>query len=218
MEQVIWDKIYFWDSVNDCDPQKQFGHILHILCMEGSMSFVFHNVRYNIAKGDYVILPNGSLACSFSESSDFDAIIMSLSESFVTSMALRSNYGIIGHLSLLQNPVMRLSENDFRKCRTDMLRLRERLNDREHLFQEEMLGHLLLAHILDLYDIHARGRKPEPIPEGRYPFCGNSLKCFIKENMSGIVICLIMRRIFALRLITFRKYAKRWAASLRLTG
>lgn len=144
MEQVIWDKIYFWDSVNDCDPQKQFGHILHILCMEGSMSFVFHNVRYNIAKGDYVILPNGSLACSFSESSDFDAIIMSLSESFVTSMALRSNYGIIGHLSLLQNPVMRLSENDFRKCRTDMLRLRERLNDREHLFQEEMLGHILL--------------------------------------------------------------------------
>ena len=165
MERVIWDKIYFGDSVNDCDPQKQFGHILHILCMEGSMSFVFHDVRYNIAKGDYVILPNRSLACSFSESSDFDAIIMSLSESFVTSMALRSNYGIIGHLSLLQNPVMRLSENDFRKCRTDMSRLRERLNDREHLFREEMLGHLLLAHILDLYDIHARGRKPEPIPE-----------------------------------------------------
>ena len=198
MEQVIWDKIYFGDSINDCDPQKQFGHILHILCMEGSMSFVFHDVRYNIAKGDYVILPNRSLACSFSESSDFDAIIMSLSESFVTSMALRSNYGIIGHLSLLQNPVMRLSENDFRKCRTDMSRLRERLNDREHLFREEMLGN--------------RYRK------GRYPFCGNSLKCFIKENMSGIVICLIMRRIFALRLITFRKYAKRWAASLRLTG
>lgn len=165
MERVIWNKIYFGDSVNDCDPQKQFGHILHILCMEGSMSFVFHDVRYNIAKGDYVILPNRSLACSFSESSDFDAIIMSLSESFVTSMALRSNYGIIGHLSLLQNPVMRLSENDFRKCRTDMSRLRERLNDREHLFREEMLGHLLLAHILDLYDIHARGRKPEPIPE-----------------------------------------------------
>ena len=216
MEQVIWDKIYFGDSINDCDPQKQFGHILHILCMEGSMSFVFHDVRYNIAKGDYVILPNRSLACSFSESSDFDAIIMSLSASCVTSMALRSNYGIIGHLSLLQNPVMRLSENDFRKCRTDMSRLRERLNDREHLFREEMLGHLLLAHILDLYDIHARGRNR--YRKGRYPFCGNSLKCFIKENMSGIVICLIMRRIFALRLITFRKYAKRWAASLRLTG
>ena len=49
MERVIWDKIYFGDSVNDCDPQKQFGHILHILCMEGSMSFVFHDVRYNIA-------------------------------------------------------------------------------------------------------------------------------------------------------------------------
>lgn len=218
MEQVIWDKIYFGDSINDCAPQKQFGHILHILCMEGSMSFVFHDVRYNIAKGDYVILPNRSLACSFSESSDFDAIIMSLSESFVTSMALRSNYGIIGHLSLLQNPVMRLSENDFRKCRTDMSRLRERLNDREHLFREEMLG-IFCLRISSICTIFTRGGgNRNRYRKGRYPFCGNSLKCFIKENMSGIVICLIMRRIFALRLITFRKYAKRWAASLRLTG
>lgn len=60
-------------------------------------------------------------------------------------MALRSNYGIIGHMSLLQNPVMKLSEQDFQKCRTDMLRLRERMEDSGHLFREEMIGHLLMA-------------------------------------------------------------------------
>lgn len=33
--------------------------------------------------------------------------------------------GIIGHLSLLQNPVMRLSPHDFGKCVCDMERLRQ---------------------------------------------------------------------------------------------
>ena len=36
-----------------------------------------------------------------------------------------NNYGIIGHLSLLQNPVMRLSPHDFGKCVCDMERLRQ---------------------------------------------------------------------------------------------
>lgn len=165
MEQAEWDGLFFVDSVKDYDFTGNFDHILHILCVEGSISFVFHDVRYNVIPGDYVILTNSSLASSFSESSDFKAIIMSISESFVTSMALRSNYGIIGHLSLLQNPVMRLSATDFLKCREDLRRIRERLQEKNHLFHEEMLGHLLMAHILDLYDIHARGQDACQVPE-----------------------------------------------------
>ena len=91
---------------------------------------------------------------------------MGLPEPFVLSMAIRNNYGIIGHLSLLQNPVMRLSPHDFRKCVSDMERLRERLTDSEpHLFRKEMLGYLLMAHILDLYDIHARGQASRQVSE-----------------------------------------------------
>lgn len=82
---------------------------------------------------------------------------MSFAESFIVTNAIRSNYGIIGHLSLLQNPVMRLRAEDFNKCRKDLERLRERLGEKSHLFREEMIGALLKAHVLDLYDIHARG-------------------------------------------------------------
>lgn len=135
------------------------GDVLHLLCTAGSMSFVFQEVRYNIMPGDYVIMPNASLASAFSQSGDFDAIVMRLSEAFVASLAIRSNYGIIGHLSLLQNPVMRLSRHDYERCRDDMLRLRERVGEHGHLFRNEMLGSLLTAHILDLYDIHARENK-----------------------------------------------------------
>lgn len=129
------------------------------------MSFSFQHVRYNVVSGDYVIVTNPALASDFSTSDGFDAVIMSLSDAFVTSMAVQSNYGIIGHLSLLRNPVMKLSRHDFHVCLEDLLRLRERLDEAHHLFREEMLGHLLLVHILDLYDIHARSREDLQVPE-----------------------------------------------------
>lgn len=158
--------IVFADRVTGFTQAYEPGRVLHILCLNGGMSFMLHDVRYNIAAGDYVILPDAALATAFTESPDAQAIVMSLSESFVASLAMRSNYGIIGHLSLLQNPVMRLAEDDFRTCREAMETLRRRMaGSAAHLFRDEMLGHLLMAHVLDLYDIHARGRRWDDVPE-----------------------------------------------------
>ena len=161
----MWDKIQFFKSLSDYPFTKYADHVLHILCIEGNMSFSFQNIRYNVMPRDYVILTNLSLASAFSQSEDFDAVIMSLSEPFVTSMGIQSNYGIIGHMSLLQNPVMKLSHHDYRVCLEDMWRLRERLDETRHLFREEMLGHLLLVHVLDLYDIHARSQAERNVSE-----------------------------------------------------
>lgn len=116
------------------------------------MGFTFQDTHYNISAGDYVILPNAALASDFSVSDDFQGILMNLSEAFVTSIAIRSNYGIIGHLLLLRNPVMKLSERDFRICEAALQYLHMRMEDEKHFFREELLGSLLTAHILDLYD------------------------------------------------------------------
>ena len=161
----MWDKIQFFQSLSEYPFDKYADSVLHILCTAGNMSFSFQDVRYNVVPSDYVILTNPVLASSFSESVDFDAVIMSLSEAFVTSMAIQSNYGIIGHMALLQNPVMKLSPHDYRICLEDMWKLRERLNETQHLFREEMLGHLLLVHVLDLYDIHARNQAGHNVSE-----------------------------------------------------
>lgn len=164
-KDLEFDGILFIDTLREYPVMQCAGRVIHILCRQGSMSFTLHDTRYNVGAGDYVILPNGVLVSGFSESDDFSGIVMSLSESYVASIAIRSNYGIIGHLSLLQNPVMKLLPHDFRKCKEDMLRLRQRMDDSRHLFREEMLGSLLTAHILDLYDIHARGQESAVVSE-----------------------------------------------------
>lgn len=172
----MWDKILFFKSLSDYSFAQYADSVLHILCTGGNMSFSFQDVRYNVVPGDYVILTNPALASDFSESTDFDAVIMSLSEAFITSMAIQSNYGIIGHMSLLQNPVMKLSPHDYRICLEDMWKLHERLNETQHLFREEMLGHLLLVHILDLYDIHAKSQAERNISERN----GDLLRRFVE--------------------------------------
>ena len=165
MEHTVFDGIVFADSLRDCDVLHYDGRVIHILCRQGSMSFLLRDVLYNIVAGDYVILPAGVPVSEFCTGQDFEGIVMGLSESFIASIAIRSNYGVIGHLSLLQNPVMKLSEHDFQLCEKALLYLRERMADVSHLFREELLGSLLTAHILDLYDIHARNNPVQVVSE-----------------------------------------------------
>ena len=160
-----FDGIIFADTLQEFNTLRYAGRVIHILCRKGNMGFTFQDTHYNISAGDYVILPNAAFASGFSASDDFHGTLMSLSESFVTSIAIRSNYGIIGHLSLLRNPVMKLSGRDFSICETALQYLRVRMEDEKHLFREELLGSLLTAHILDLYDIHARSRKEPQVSE-----------------------------------------------------
>ena len=184
-----FDGIIFADTLQEFNTLRYAGRVIHILCRKGNMGFTFQDTHYNISSGDYVILPNAAFASGFSASDDFHGILMSLSETFVTSIgssgchenhhgilmslsetfvtsiAIRSNYGIIGHLSLLRNPVMKLSGRDFSICEPALQYLRVRMEDEKHLFREELLGSLLTAHILDLYDIHARSRKEPQVSE-----------------------------------------------------
>lgn len=165
MEHTDFDGIIFADTLQDFNALQFTGRVIHILCSGGNMGFTFQDTRYNIAAGDYVILTHTAFGSNFSASDDFQGILMSLSDAFITSIAIRSNYGIIGHLSLFQNPVMNLSSHDFLVCQQAMQHLRMRMENKSHLFMEELLGSLLTAHILDLYDIHARSQKTLQVSE-----------------------------------------------------
>lgn len=165
MDYQEFNGIIFADTLQEFKSLQYDGRIAHILCSNGNMGFTFQNTHYNIVARDYVILPCSSLVSDFSISNDFQGILLSLSDTFVTSIAIRSNYGIIGHLSLLLNPVMQLSSLDFHKCMDALLYIKKRMEDKDHFFLEELLGSLLTAHILDLYDIHARDSKDLQVSE-----------------------------------------------------
>lgn len=152
--------ICFYDTFVGFDFAAHIGHLIHILCVHGSLSFTHNHVHYNVMPGNYVIFTKGAYVKSLAQSDDCRLIVMTFPEELTAGMALRSNYGIIGQLSLMRNPVMNLGCTDFELCRHDMTRMRERQAETTHLFRSEMVESLLKAHILDLYNIHARNYNP----------------------------------------------------------
>lgn len=174
----------FYDDLSMMLHDIGSSRIMHIVLTRGNLSFLHQTTRYNAAPGDYIILPNAALAQDFAASGDFKALLFSLTPSIGNRLAIRSNYGIIGHLSLLQNPVMRLSQHDFERCRSDIERLFERTRDTKHYFHDEMVGHLLAAHILDLYDIHARNCLPEDFPSR----AAELLRRFTEELANAVIV------------------------------
>lgn len=156
MEQNVFDGIIFTDSQVDAFYAGRGGRVAHILCYSGSIQFTFHNTRYTVRGGDYAVLPNFSIYSDIEVSDDFSGISMTLSETFIASIAIKSNYGTVGHFALLQNPVINLPEADMQNCREALETLQRRIADCNHSFYKEMLGNLLAAHILDVYDIHSR--------------------------------------------------------------
>ncbi len=138
------------------------GHVIHILCTQGGLSFLHQGTLYNAVATDYVILPNAALASELVASKDFEAILMAFPLKLSSSLAIRSGYGAVGMLSLLLNPVMKLTRAEYARCREDLLRMRQRVAETTHIFLDEMLEHLLAAHVLDLYNMHAQSR---PLPQ-----------------------------------------------------
>lgn len=149
-------EISFSDDIRNFDFAANMNAVVHILCLSGSFSFTRNHIRFNVSQGDYVILTPGIGVTDVSFSGTADVLIMFFPEKVVHTSAIRSNYGVLGHLALIENPVLKLDPGEFTRCRRDMENLRQRVADTRHLLYEEMTGALLKAHILDLYDIHAR--------------------------------------------------------------
>ncbi len=138
---------------------------LHIFCHRGSLYLTQNEMRHHIVPLDYAIIPNLNLVSQVVVSEDFRADIMYLSDHFVRTLIPHNNYGIFGHLSLLQNPVMQLSDDDHQRLCQDITYIRERLPLEQHLFYDEMMEHLVMVHVLNIYDIHARQIQKRSLPK-----------------------------------------------------
>lgn len=147
----------FHDRPDHLNVEILSDSVIHILCTKGNYSLRQSSVRYNLGQGSYTILTNPILAGDISQSDDFEGYVMSFPYTFATSIGLRSDFGIIGQMTLLVNPVLQLSDADVERCTELLSILRRRVNTIDgNRFGEDMIGYLLNAHILDIYYIHSR--------------------------------------------------------------
>ena len=149
------DFLYSDDFYGMNDPE--LSHTcMHLLCMAGEGSFVFNEHCYHIMKNDLVVIPMPHRVSNLAAHADMQVEWFAADYKFLQNLLPSNNYSIGGSISLNQDPVVPLTDEQARHLLDDFHRLRDRMGDRHQQFYREMMGSLCLTMMYDIFEAHAQ--------------------------------------------------------------
>jgi AraC family transcriptional activator of pobA len=157
--------LVFSDTLEEVGSDRFNQYAIHVFCKKGQCQFQMSGNFFIVKEGDFVIWTHGKLVSEISVSDDFDVTVLYVSYKFVRKNSPHNDYGIIGNLALLQNPVLTLTSEEKAICDNDLKQIALRLPEITHTFYHELMGCLVVAFFLDLYNIHKRIYKKNPISD-----------------------------------------------------
>ena len=136
---------------------KELSHTcLHLLCTSGEGSFVFNEHCYHIAKNDLVVIAYPTRVSNLAAHADMKVEWFAADYKFLQDLLPSNNYSIGGSISLNQDPVIKLTDEQASILLADFHRLRDRMGDRHLLFYRELMGSLCLTMMYDIFEPHAQ--------------------------------------------------------------
>ena len=129
---------------------------MHLLCMAGEGSFVFNERCYHIVKNDLVVIPMPARVSNLAAPADMQVEWFAADYKFLQNLLPSNNYSIGGSISLNQDPVIKLTDEQAQHLLSDFHRLRDRMGDRHLLFYRELMGSLCLTMMYDIFEPHAQ--------------------------------------------------------------
>ena len=129
---------------------------MHLLCIGGKGSFVFNEHCYHISKNDLVVIPMPHRVSNLAAHADLQVEWFAADYKFLQNLLPSNNYSIGGCISLNQNPVIRLTDEQAVHLLEDFHRLHDRMNDSHLQFYRELMGSLCLTMMYDIFEAHAQ--------------------------------------------------------------
>ena len=129
---------------------------MHILCTAGEGSFVFNERCCHIVKNDLVVIPNPTKMKNLAAHADLQVEWFAADYKFLQNLLPSNNYSIGGSISLNQDPVVPLTEEQATHILEDFRRLQGRMGDDNLQFYDELMGSLCLTLIYDIFEAHAQ--------------------------------------------------------------
>ena len=139
---------------------KQKDWCIHMVCLQGEGFFTYGGRPFHVKKYDAVVINSPREVNVVGQSKDLQVEILAAPLDFLSNQLPANNYGIGGGISLYDNPIIPLSEEDAEKLVRDIHHIRDRIADTDHLFYRELIGGLALPLIYDLFYFHAKNRTP----------------------------------------------------------
>ena len=129
---------------------------MHMLCLAGEGSFVFNEHCYHITRNDLVVIPIPTKVKNLAAHADLQVEWFAADYKFLQNLLPSNNYSIGGSISLNQDPVIKLTEEQARLLLDDFHRLRDRMEDCHLQFYHELMGSLCLTMMYDIFEAHAQ--------------------------------------------------------------
>ena len=129
---------------------------MHLLCTAGEGSFVFNEHCYHIMKNDLVVISMPDRVSNLAAHADMQVEWFAADYRFLQNQLPSNNYSIGGSISLNQDPVIKLTDEQARHLLEDFHRLRDRLGDRHLSFYQELMGSLCQTMMYDIFEAHAQ--------------------------------------------------------------
>ena len=129
---------------------------MHLLCTAGEGSFVFNERCYHIVKNDLVVIPDTTKVKNLAAHDDLQVEWFAADYKFLQNLLPSNNYSIGGSISLNQDPVIKLSDEQAQHLLDDFHRLRDRMDDCHLQFYRELMGSLCLTMMYDIFEAHAQ--------------------------------------------------------------
>ena len=87
---------------------------------------------------------------------NFSCEYIAAPDKFLHNLLPANNYSIQGCVSLFDNPIIKVSDLDASRFRAGLANIRNRINNTDHRFYQELMGSLLQTMIYDLFDFHSK--------------------------------------------------------------
>ena len=129
---------------------------LHLICTGGEGSFVFNGHCYHIVKDDLVVIVGPDRVKNLAAHPDMRVEWFAAENRFLQNQLPSNNYSIGGSISLNQDPIIPLSEEEARHILSDFDRLKDRMADTNLQFYRELMGSLCLTMMYDIFEAHTR--------------------------------------------------------------
>lgn len=132
-------------------------YLCHAYCHSGHCTFERNGQAFRFEAGDCMIIARrGDLVKNLEESDDFKVDVIYVTQQFIEISTPQSNYGMRGHLSLFQNPIMKLTPEQQEVCRSNFDAVKRRLAQTNHRFRHDALMNAVECMIIDFFDFHAQ--------------------------------------------------------------
>ena len=128
---------------------------MHLLCTAGEASFVFNEHCYHIVKNDLVVIPMPDRISNLAGHADLQVEWFAADYKFLQNLLPSNNYSIGGSISLNQDPIIKLTDEQARHLLDDFHRLHDRMDDRHLQFYRELMGSMCLTMMYDIFEAHA---------------------------------------------------------------